>query len=300
MIRGRFFILVAIVALGTCSAAALAGDDTVAIGPNVGSMEVTPKNQRNNNRNKKINIKISAPTLDIGVSPQHLDGLTTFGLHPAANATPAKGATPMVEPLKPLNTPAPIYPPAEYKQRVSATVKVAFTVQPNGRTADIDVLTPDAPSAFRKAARAAVSRWTFHPYTINGQARAQRVQQTIAFTPPAAPVRASQAVPQERTSGGSGPALKTGPAPVPVHLVPPEYPIDAARRHINGYVIVGFTVNAAGRTQDIQIITSEPARIFDEAARKAVKQWRFQPYRINGKPASTRIEQKISFNLDGK
>ncbi|HET7674928.1 MAG TPA: energy transducer TonB, partial [Gammaproteobacteria bacterium] len=298
-IRGCF-IPVAIIALGACSAVALAGNDTtVATGPNIGSMEVTPKNQRNNARDKKINIKISAPTLDMSVSPEHLDGLTSFGLHPGAHASPAKGATPMIEPLKPLNTPAPIYPAAEYKDRISATVKIAFTVQPNGRTADIDVLTPGAPAAFRKAARDAVSRWTFRPYTINGQPRAQRVQQTIAFNPPAAPVRASRPAPQERSTGGSGPKLKTGPAPVPVHLVPPEYPIEAARRHVNGYVIVGFTVNASGRTQDIQIVASEPRHIFDDAARKAVEQWRFQPYRIDGKPASTRIEQKISFNLNG-
>lgn len=312
--RGYHALLLAFVVYGGCGAVALAAENYGAA-PSLGTMQVTPKKRhRDQQKRKPINIKIGAPELDLGANVNHIEGLTTFAVHPTrqsqADRPPAEpaqaghapvdhaGAGPSIQPLRALKTPPPAYPPDEYQAGTTAEVRLAFTVRADGTTADIKVLTPKAPASFQHAARTAVSRWTFRPYAIDGVAHSKRVQQTFRFSPPAAARHASKPKPKPQSSG-RGPALPSESRPVPTHLVPPQYPIKAARRHVNGYVVVAFTVNAAGRTEDIQVVESKPRRVFDAAAREAVQQWRFQPYRIDGKPASTRVQQKIKFDLGG-
>ena len=59
--------------------------------------------------------------------------------------------------------------------------------------------------------------------------------------------------------------------------VPPEFPRRARRRDISGLVDVEFTINADGSTDAIQVLHSEPGRVFEKSAVDAVRQWRFEP-----------------------
>ncbi|HET7586981.1 MAG TPA: energy transducer TonB [Gammaproteobacteria bacterium] len=271
--------------------AAWAADDPEYTAPTVGVMQVTPKQKRE--KKKPLNIKIDAPKLNLGVNTG-VSGLTSFATQPTHNASTEQetsGRGPVVKPLRPIRMQAPQYPAAALGDRASATVKVMFTVREDGSTDNIRILTQNAPEAFQNATRDAVRSWRFHPTTVDGDPRAQRVTQTIHFTPPPrAP--APKSAPQ---SSGRGPSL-SGPAPVPVHIVPPQYPRAAARRHAHGYVVVAFTVNSNGSTSDIEVVSSEPRQLFDKAARDAVQQWLFKPYRIDGKPASIRVKQRIQFS----
>lgn len=90
-------------------------------------------------------------------------------------------------------------------------------------------------------------------------------------------------------------AAKPRPAPIPVRIEPPQYPA-AARSRPRGYVVVEFTVTASGHTSHIAVVQSSPRNVFDTAAINAVRQWRFKPYRVDGKPASTRVRQRIQFS----
>lgn len=263
--------------------------------PTIGVMTVTPKQERQDK--KPIDIKIDAPKLNIGVNTG-VSGLTSFSTKPVqpqtASQQNAAGRGPVVKPLQPIRMQAPEYPAAALGSRASATVKVMFTVREDGSTDDIRILTRSAPAAFQDATRAAVRSWRFQPTTVDGEPRAQRVTQTIRFTPPPRAPEPAPA-PQQPPSSGSGPLLN-GPPPVPVHIEPPRYPRAAFRRQTKGYAVVAFTVNSNGTTSDIEIVDSKPRRLFDRAAREAVAQWRFKPYRVDGKPASIRIKQRIQFS----
>lgn len=57
--------------------------------------------------------------------------------------------------------------------------------------------------------------------------------------------------------------------------VEPAYPQTAAARQLPGWVDVAFTVDDAGRPQEVRVIAAEPAGIFDRAALSAVRRWRF-------------------------
>jgi len=59
--------------------------------------------------------------------------------------------------------------------------------------------------------------------------------------------------------------------------VEPRYPRNALTRRVSGWVEVGFTVDASGRTQDVRVLNAEPPGMFDDAAVAAVNRWRFEP-----------------------
>ena len=93
-------------------------------------------------------------------------------------------------------------------------------------------------------------------------------------------------------------AAPVAPAATPlkrIYTAPPEYPDDARRRKIAGWVEVMFTVNEKGDVQDAQVRSSSPEDVFDDAALKAVKRWRFEPATKDGQPVSVRSMVRLKF-----
>ncbi|MBU6953106.1 MULTISPECIES: energy transducer TonB [unclassified Hahella] len=78
---------------------------------------------------------------------------------------------------------------------------------------------------------------------------------------------------------------------------PPDFPREAARAGIEGWVEVEFTVNAQGRVEDIKVVASEPRKIFDKAAKQCISKWTFKPAMVDGKAVATRARQRIDFTL---
>ena len=68
---------------------------------------------------------------------------------------------------------------------------------------------------------------------------------------------------------------------------PPEYPARALTRGIAGFVIVGFSVSAAGSVIDPYILESEPKGVFDRASIKAISRFKYKARKVNGRPVAT-------------
>lgn len=85
------------------------------------------------------------------------------------------------------------------------------------------------------------------------------------------------------TGGGFSMASADGDA-VPMVRVPPQYPERALQRGIEGRVLIEFTISKSGSVKDAKVIAYEPSQIFNKAALKAVKQWKYNPKIVNGKP----------------
>jgi TonB family protein len=79
--------------------------------------------------------------------------------------------------------------------------------------------------------------------------------------------------------------------------VQPVYPPKAQSARIDGWVELDFTVAATGQVQDLLVHASSPAGVFEEAARRAVAQWRYQPVLRDTKPTPVRARVRIRFSL---
>lgn len=84
---------------------------------------------------------------------------------------------------------------------------------------------------------------------------------------------------------------------IPLNEVLPEYPDSARRRGIEGHVRLGFTINAQGRVENIEVLEASPSNVFNLSARRAAARWRFTPSRENGVPVPRRAEKTIEFKL---
>ena len=88
-------------------------------------------------------------------------------------------------------------------------------------------------------------------------------------------------------------AVKPRPALVRVSGEAPVYPREAVRDGIeSGRVVARVTVDAQGLVTDVDIVRSEPPRVFDRAAKTALASWKFRPpgQRHQG-------EVELNFNL---
>lgn len=85
----------------------------------------------------------------------------------------------------------------------------------------------------------------------------------------------------------------------PQFRVDPSYPAEASRDGVEGWVKLGFTVSASGAVSDITVLDSEPKRVFDRAARKALKKWKYKPKLESGVPVSqTGMVVVLDFKLE--
>src|SRR5215813_290183 len=76
---------------------------------------------------------------------------------------------------------------------------------------------------------------------------------------------------------------------------PPEYPTLASLAHITGRVIVQATISPEGKVTGARMITGHP--LFQEAAERAVRAWRYEPFVVNGTPAPVNTLVYLSFWL---
>lgn len=83
-----------------------------------------------------------------------------------------------------------------------------------------------------------------------------------------------------------------------VKSVAPQYPQRARERNVSGWVDVYFTVTPGGETANIEIAKSEPSRIFDRAATRAVEQWIFEPVEYRNQIISKRVGTRLVFVLE--
>lgn len=82
-----------------------------------------------------------------------------------------------------------------------------------------------------------------------------------------------------------------------VKSVTPDYPTRAQRKHQEGYVDLHFTSSTAGEVKDIVVAASEPQGVFDEAAIRALKRWKFKPKEVDGQAIDQRLALRMRFEL---
>ncbi len=83
-----------------------------------------------------------------------------------------------------------------------------------------------------------------------------------------------------------------------IQRVEPDFPRSARRRGVNGMVELAFTIDQRGQVQSIDVVQEKPIGWrFGEAARAAIEQWRFEPFRRGDNTVERQVRMEVEFDL---
>ncbi len=85
--------------------------------------------------------------------------------------------------------------------------------------------------------------------------------------------------------------------PRATYQAPVNYPARARAKGIEGYVVFSLLIDETGHIEEVRIIDATPEDVFNETALQAIRQWRFEPAKYQGKAVKTWAKQRIRFNL---
>lgn len=86
---------------------------------------------------------------------------------------------------------------------------------------------------------------------------------------------------------------------IPLVRVLPQYPPRASARGIEGWVIVEFTITAAGTVKDPIVVDADPPGIFNRAMLRAIRKWKYKPKIEDGIAVErTGVRVRQNFEMD--
>lgn len=135
-------------------------------------------------------------------------------------------------------------------------------------------------------------------------------------TPPLAPfgvgMRMTDAVPGGFGVGGSGPVVSVAPARVtvvPLHVstgvlqgmliapIRPVYPAIAKAAGVQGSVVVEAVISRQGTIESLHVVSGP--LMLQNAALEAIREARYQPFRLNGEPTEVQTTITVNFRIGG-
>lgn len=236
-----------------------------------------------------------------------------------------------VKPPKLVHEVAPVYPEVAKKAGVEGVVIMEATADTYGRVAAIKVLR--SIPLLDQAAVDAVKQWVYEPMVVDGKPREVTFTVTVRFAldkdkKPAGGVATgvgggvaggveggvkggvqggveggvvaatAGAVDYQASKEFEGDAVRAVGEIKPPKLikqVAPVYPEDARKGGVEGVVILEAKADEYGNVVDARVLRSVPP--LDQAALDAVKQWKYEPLTINGKPRKVLFTVTVRFAL---
>jgi TonB family protein len=80
-----------------------------------------------------------------------------------------------------------------------------------------------------------------------------------------------------------------------IHRVEPIYPPEARAQHVQGAVLLDVQIGEEGAVHNIEVVEGNP--VLAEAAVQAVRQWKYRPYSVDGRPVEMQTRVTIRFTL---
>ncbi len=218
----------------------------------------------------------------------------------------AKGAVKAegdIHPPKLIKQVAPVYPEEARKNGVEGIVILEVKTDEKGNVTDAKILR-SIPELDR-AALDAIRQWKYEPMVIKGKPFGIVFTVTVRFS-----LNGDKKKGNENVHAATGEinlkdleefakgAVLAGNEIKPPRLVKdvaPVYPEEARKNGIEGVVILAAKTNEKGEVTAVKVLTSVPA--LDKAAIDALKQWKYEPLLINGKPTPVVFTVTVRFQL---
>lgn len=78
--------------------------------------------------------------------------------------------------------------------------------------------------------------------------------------------------------------------------VPAKYPVRAQKQGISGHVKMYLVIDTRGMVSEMQVISVDPPGYgFEQEAMAAMREWRFEPAKLNGFPVSQKATKEFHF-----
>jgi len=197
--------------------------------------------------------------------------------------------------LEPIAIPNIVYPPQAREQKIEGEVHANLVVSETGDVRDVRVFNGNP--LLTEAVVQTVSKWKFKPVMKGGNAITVLATANCEFVVGDDNQARNGVVPELgsarerpqrlRVSGGVSSGLIA-------YKVPPVYPADALRAHIQGIVTLQAVISH-GRITDLHLISGP--RELAPAAIAAVQQWRYKPYMFMGDEVEFETQIQVSFTL---
>ncbi|MFT4926717.1 MAG: protein TonB [Phenylobacterium sp.] len=85
----------------------------------------------------------------------------------------------------------------------------------------------------------------------------------------------------------------------PIVRIEPKYPMTAQRNGTEGWVRLSFSINLVGGVEDVKVTEAMPKRVFDRAAKRALKRWKYKAKMVDGKPVKqTGLSVQLDFSME--
>ncbi len=194
-----------------------------------------------------------------------------------------------VKPPRLIKKVIPIYPVNCKKEGIEGLVILEATTDIYGNIVRVKPLKPAHPE-LDKAAIEAVKQWKYEPYIKDGKPRPVSFTVTVTF-------KLSKKAKKKREE------LKE-PVRIEAELKPPKlikkviptYPKKCKEEGIEGLVILEVTIDKKGNVVETKVLKSAHSELVKSAI-EAVKQWKYKPYVIDGKPRSVKFTVTVTFKL---
>jgi len=220
----------------------------------------------------------------------------------ASSASPHAASTSSastVTPAKLVHTVPFDHPVAADGSSPSGTVVVKYKIQKDGTVSDVEFVS--GPPELKDAAIASVKQWTYEPAMVSGHAVSSDATAELVVKPPppaASPDSKAAAPPAAGSVPSDEKPIRVGgnvAARMLVHQVQPIYPEMAKMNHVQGTVVLHAVIARDGTIKSLAYV-SGPSELKD-CSMDAVKQWRYKPTTLNGKPVEVDTTIAVVYSL---
>ncbi len=200
------------------------------------------------------------------------------------------------KPPRPILTSAPVYPFELLEKNVKGEAKMAFLIDPAGRTRRVVVHEATRPE-FGAAAAAMILGWQFEPAEKNGEASWAMLSMTQEFAPDDRDSRVNDSARRLLKVLKKNPeavlTLRDVDAPPKARYQPgPVLSEELMASGEGAEAMVEFIIDRAGRAQLPRVVSTSNEE-FGWAAATAVARWQFTPPTKEGKPVDVWARQPV-------
>ena len=136
---------------------------------------------------------------------------------------------------------------------------------------------------YAHAVAVAAKNWRFAPARQKGEPVVAKIPVVFLLVAP----------------GWESPVASLDVPPKVIRQTKPEYPLAMHASGMRGEVLINFVVDIEGKTRRVGVVRSSNP-YFDEPAIEAVRQWLFEPGKMNGRVVNTRMLVPIAFHIEGE